>query len=94
MKAAAAFAEGLASSGAIERVDSVVVTLYGSLAFTGKGHATDKAVVLGLSGERPDTITPLAPRRWSLTSRRVNRSSFAGGAPFVSILRSTSASIM
>jgi L-serine dehydratase len=58
MKAAAAFAEGLALSGAIERVDSVVVTLYGSLAFTGKGHATDKAVVLGLSGERPDTIDP------------------------------------
>jgi L-serine dehydratase len=58
MKAAAAFADGLAASGAIERVDSVVVTLYGSLAFTGKGHATDKAVILGLSGQRPDTIDP------------------------------------
>ena len=58
MKAAAAFAEGLALSGAIERVEAVVVTLYGSLAFTGKGHATDKAVILGLSGERPDTIDP------------------------------------
>ncbi len=58
MKAAAAFAEGLASSGAIERVEAVAVTLYGSLAFTGKGHATDKAVILGLSGQRPDTIDP------------------------------------
>ncbi|MGO4872282.1 MAG: L-serine ammonia-lyase, partial [Roseiarcus sp.] len=58
MKAAAAFAEGLALSGAIDRVDSVVVTLYGSLAFTGKGHATDKAVILGLSGQRPETIDP------------------------------------
>ena len=28
----------------------------GSLAFTGKGHATDKAVILGLSGETPDTV--------------------------------------
>ena len=58
MKAAAAFAGGLAQSGAIERVGSVVVTLFGSLAFTGKGHATDKAVILGLSGERPETIDP------------------------------------
>ena len=58
MKAAAAFVDGLARSGAIERVDSVVVTLFGSLAFTGKGHATDKAVILGLSGERPDTVDP------------------------------------
>ncbi|MEC9103426.1 MAG: serine dehydratase beta chain, partial [Pseudomonadota bacterium] len=30
-------------------------TLYGSLAFTGKGHATDRAVILGLAGFRPDT---------------------------------------
>jgi L-serine dehydratase len=58
MKAAAAFAGGLAQSGAIARVAGVVVTLYGSLAFTGKGHATDKAVILGLSGERPDTVDP------------------------------------
>ncbi len=36
----------------------VVVTLYGSLAFTGKGHATDNAVLLGLAGQRPDTVCP------------------------------------
>jgi L-serine dehydratase len=58
MKAAAAFAAGLAESGAIARVATVKVTLYGSLAFTGKGHAVDKAVVLGLSGEAPATIDP------------------------------------
>jgi L-serine dehydratase len=58
MKAAAAFVDGLARSGAIDRVDSVVVTLFGSLAFTGKGHATDKAVILGLSGERPESVNP------------------------------------
>ena len=34
------------------------VTLRGSLAWTGKGHATDRAVVLGLAGEWPDTIDP------------------------------------
>ena len=34
------------------------VTLYGSLAFTGKGHATDRAVILGLTGLLPDTLDP------------------------------------
>lgn len=34
------------------------VTLYGSLAFTGKGHATDRAVVLGLLGFLPETLDP------------------------------------
>ena len=36
----------------------VTVTLHGSLAFTGKGHATDQAVCLGMMGARPDTIDP------------------------------------
>jgi L-serine dehydratase len=56
MKAAAAFANGLVASGAIDRVASVEVVLLGSLAFTGKGHATDKAAVLGLSGEAPESV--------------------------------------
>jgi L-serine dehydratase len=58
MKAAAAFAQGLAGRSQIARVASVIVTLYGSLAFTGKGHAVDKAVILGLSGEAPATVDP------------------------------------
>ena len=33
-------------------------TLHGSLAFTGKGHGTDRAVVLGLAGEKPQTMDP------------------------------------
>ncbi|MEP3428902.1 MAG: L-serine ammonia-lyase [Roseibium sp.] len=40
------------------RVSRITVTLHGSLAFTGKGHATDNAVCLGLLGERPDTLDP------------------------------------
>ena len=39
-------------------VDTVGVELFGSLALTGKGHATDVAVILGLLGERPDTVDP------------------------------------
>src|SRR5580693_5327469 len=56
MKAAAAFAGGLVETGAIDRVASVDIALLGSLAFTGRGHATDKAVIRGLSGETPDTV--------------------------------------
>ena len=36
----------------------VKVSLHGSLAFTGKGHGTDRAVVLGLAGETPEDIDP------------------------------------
>ncbi len=39
-------------------VSSLQVALYGSLALTGKGHATDTAVVLGLLGKRPDSVDP------------------------------------
>src|SRR5947209_3000945 len=52
MRAAAAFAAGLPT----ERVAAVRATLLGSLAFTGKGHATDRAVILGLAGQKPDTL--------------------------------------
>ncbi len=58
MKAAAAFAAGLAERGELGRVAAMEVTLLGSLAFTGRGHATDKAVVLGLSGFTPETVDP------------------------------------
>lgn len=37
-------------------IDAVEINLYGSLSKTGKGHATDKAVQLGLSGFQPETI--------------------------------------
>jgi L-serine dehydratase len=56
MKAAHQFAADLVGvPGPIARIE---VTLLGSLAWTGKGHATDKAVMLGLAGEQPDTVDP------------------------------------
>src|SRR5882672_9474200 len=58
MKAAAAFAGAIVASGVLPRLDHVRVDLFGSLAWTGKGHGTDKAVILGLAGEMPDTIDP------------------------------------
>jgi len=41
-----------------DQVASVQVTLHGSLAYTGKGHGTDSAIVLGLMGLSPATIDP------------------------------------
>lgn len=58
MKAAGAFVQSLAEAGALNAATRVRVDLYGSLAWTGRGHATDKAVILGLAGERPETVDP------------------------------------
>ena len=56
MRAAARFAEGLRRDGLLSATASVRVELYGSLGATGKGHGSDKAVLLGLEGEQPDTV--------------------------------------
>ncbi len=58
MRAAHSFTLGLKQAGQFARVTRLRVTLFGSLAWTGKGHATDKAVILGLAGELPETIDP------------------------------------
>ena len=42
----------------VSSAQRLTARLYGSLAFTGKGHASDRAVVLGLAGEDPETIDP------------------------------------
>lgn len=57
MKAAAAFMEALDRSQR-SRLSRLKVTLLGSLAWTGRGHGTDKAVMLGLSGLSPETVDP------------------------------------
>src|SRR3954468_7338347 len=56
MRAARQFALRLRERGLLERVARVGVTLYGSLGATGKGHGSDKAVLLGLSGHEPDSV--------------------------------------
>jgi L-serine dehydratase len=53
MLAAAHFAASLDAP-----TDAIHVELFASLALTGKGHATDTAVVIGLTGARPDTLDP------------------------------------
>ncbi len=58
MRAAQVFASGLAEAGLLGQVGGVKAELYGSLGATGKGHGSDKAVLLGLEGEVPDLVDP------------------------------------
>lgn len=58
MRAAGQFLDELRLAGGLDRVDRIQVDLYGSLALTGLGHATDTSVLMGLQGERPDEIDP------------------------------------
>src|ERR1700677_1923150 len=60
MRAACRFARDLESAGLLDRVARVRVDLYGSLALTGLGHGTDRAVLLGLAGNEPASIDPAA----------------------------------
>src|SRR5689334_23086386 len=56
MRAARMFAVDLDESGLLDRTASVNVELFGSLGATGRGHGSDKAVILGLMGETPDGV--------------------------------------
>ncbi|MBS0388265.1 MAG: L-serine ammonia-lyase [Proteobacteria bacterium] len=56
MNAARAFVESLTAQGLLARTTSVTAELFGSLALTGRGHCTDRAILLGLEGMRPETI--------------------------------------
>ncbi|MBT8163557.1 MULTISPECIES: L-serine ammonia-lyase [Arthrobacter] len=56
MRAAKQFTDGLESSGQLAATVRVQAELFGSLGATGRGHGSDKAVVLGLQGESPETV--------------------------------------
>ncbi|MBA3598546.1 MAG: L-serine ammonia-lyase [Methylibium sp.] len=72
MRAARLFALRLENAGLLGQTARVVCELYGSLGATGKGHGSDKAVLLGLLGEEPDTVdVDAAPAR--LEALRANK---------------------
>ena len=80
MRAARRFVQRLARDGHMRAVARVRSTLYGSLGATGRGHASDRAVLLGLCGHAPDTvhvalIEPLVAR-----IREQGRLPLAGGS--------------
>ncbi|MDX6248694.1 MAG: L-serine dehydratase [Kribbellaceae bacterium] len=56
MRAARTFALGLAADGLLTRTAAVESQLFGSLGATGHGHGSNKAVLLGLEGEDPETV--------------------------------------
>lgn len=58
MRAAFDFVTALRGADLLERVARIEVQLFGSLSATGIGHGTDRAVIMGLMGERPDRIDP------------------------------------
>jgi L-serine dehydratase len=58
MRAARRFVELLQSEGSLTRVSRVLAELFGSLGHTGRGHASDVAVILGLLGESPESVDP------------------------------------
>ena len=60
MRAAYQFVQGLAAAKLLDRTVRLQAELYGSLALTGIGHGTDRAVLLGLSGHEPATVDPAA----------------------------------
>ena len=56
MRAAKLFVEALQDNDQLMQTHQLVAHLYGSLAATGRGHGSDKAIVLGLAGESPETV--------------------------------------
>ncbi len=68
-----------------ENAARVSVSLHGSLAFTGKGHGTDRACVLGLAGEAPDAIEPdrVDAVVQEITSANISRCRMASACPLI-----------
>jgi L-serine dehydratase len=64
MRAARRFAQRLEREALLSQLARLRIELFGSLAMTGKGHGTDRAVILGLEGETPEEVDPAwMPRR-------------------------------
>ena len=58
MKAARLFLKNAVEEQHFDDASAVMVELYGSLALTGVGHGTDKAIIMGLEGETPEQVDP------------------------------------
>ena len=78
MRAACRFAQELDRSGLRDTTARVQTDLYGSLALTGMGHATDRAVLLGLAGNEPAAIDPAAIESTVAAIRTLRRIALAG----------------
>ncbi|MGH8444824.1 MAG: L-serine ammonia-lyase [Solimonas sp.] len=79
MRAALAFVTALRDEGLRGRTARVCVELYGSLALTGIGHGTDRAVLLGLAGLSPQNLDPDEGERLLLRIREAKSLPLGGG---------------
>ncbi|MFN2518247.1 MAG: L-serine ammonia-lyase [Jatrophihabitantaceae bacterium] len=78
MRAARTFANGLEHDDLLGKVARVRVELFGSLGATGHGHGSDRAVILGLEGERPETVDTETVRERTAAVRAAGRISLLG----------------
>jgi L-serine dehydratase len=78
MRAARTFAAGLADDGLIGDVTRVRAELFGSLGATGHGHGSERAVILGLAGERPESVDIVAASDRVAAVRRTGRVALLG----------------
>jgi L-serine dehydratase len=85
MTAACRWRARLEGLGALMRTARIEVVLYSSLALTGRGHATDRAVVLGLLGFEPSTLDPDAGER-ALAAARAEGVVTLGGGPAIGFI--------
>ena len=87
MKAARLFVQRLDAAGLLARVARVEVQLYGSLGATGRGHGSDKAVLLGLAGHDPETVDVDAVPALLAAMRAERRIVLAGRHPVTFVER-------
>ena len=83
MRAARMFVARLTHEGLLARTARVKSDLYGSLGATGKGHGSDKAVLLGLAGHEPDTVD-IEKVPGELEAMRANKMVLLGGSQAIS----------
>jgi L-serine dehydratase len=81
MRAARSFVSRLGEDGVLRQVAGVRCELFGSLGATGHGHGSVKAVVLGLEGEQPDLVDPIAAGPRFEAVRAQGRLNLAGEHP-------------
>jgi L-serine dehydratase len=81
MRAGVSFVDSLEEDGAFDSVARVRAELFGSLGATGHGHGSDKAVILGLSGHRPETCDPRTVDDLLSAVRTNSRLELAGRRP-------------
>ena len=79
MRAAGMFTDSLVADGVLGQVARVHIELFGSLGATGHGHGSVPAIVLGLLGERPESVDPAAARPSVEAARETGRLRSAGG---------------